>query len=389
MRAFPGLLCVLLLAMPACAQEPAELFPGDTWPTSTPEAEGFEADQIRAIVDDITQGEYGLVDAFMLIRHGKVVVNERFEQDYWAVMEGRDTTDYIYNYDHPNWHPYLEGTRLHTLQSVTKSVTSALLGIAIDEGLLGGPESLAMPWFEDYEPYTTDSVKESTTLEDFLTMRSGIQWYTGGGYTDQEHDTIRMENSREWIRFVLDKPMDAEPGTRYQYNDGVSVLLGKILREATGRRADEWARERLFEPIGIDEFYWKITPDGEADTEGGLYLTTEDLARFGYLFLRNGRWNGKQIISEAWVRASTSPVVADVRPDNDQDDPGYGYQWWVPDQEGGRSRIFAGNGYGGQFVLVAPEYDIVAVFNGWNLHTPANKSIYRALQERILPAAVE
>lgn len=180
--------------------------------------------------------------------------------------------------------------------------------------------------------------------------------------------------------------MDAAPGVRYQYNDGASVMLGKIVREATGKRMDAWAKERLFEPIGIREFHWKITPDGEADTEGGLYLAAEDLARIGYLFLRGGQWNGKQIVSRAWVEASTSPVVPDVNPANGTPDPGYGYQWWVTDQHDGQTDIFAANGYGGQFLLVVPRYDIVAVFNGWNIHPGARKSTYRALQNYILPA---
>ena len=321
----------------------------------------------------------------MLIRNGRVVANHRFSHDYAAIAAAYDTTNHQYNYDHPDWHPYLRGTELHTLQSVTKSVTSAALGIAIDEGLLGGVDTPVMPFFEAYAPYVTDARKEAITLEDFLTMRSGISWVTEGGYDDSEHSTIKLEASDEWIRFVLDRPMDANPGTRYEYNDGVSVLLGKILREATGQRADDWARERLFEPIGITDFYWKITPDGEADTEGGLYLSTEDLARIGYLFLRDGEWNGRQIVSAEWVEASTAPVVPDVNPTNNRPDAGYGYQWWVPVVEDDASRVFAANGYGGQFLMVSPEHDLIVVFNGWNIHGGGNRSTWRALQERILP----
>ncbi len=369
----------------AGSQAPATTWPGEEWPTSTPAAEGIDPEAIDSFVADLEAGEYGLVDAFMLIRHGKVVADHRFSHDYEAIAAEYDVTNHQYNYDHPDWHPYLEGTDLHTLQSVTKSVTSAALGIAIDEGLLGGVDTLVMPFFEPYAPYPTDERKEATTLEDLLTMRSGIEWNTAGAYGSGDHSTDLLEASDEWIRFVLDRPTDAEPGTRFEYNDGVSVLLGKILREATGQRIDKWARERLFEPIGITDFYWKITPDGEADTEGGLYLATEDLARFGYLFLRGGKWNGRQIISRAWIEASTAPVVRDVAPDNDRPDAGYGYQWWILDAEDEATRLYAGNGYGGQFVLVHPGHDIVAVFNGWNIHGGDHRSTYLALQNRILP----
>ena len=361
-------------------------WPGASWAVSTPEAEGIDGAAIDALVADMEAGVYGLVDAFMLIRHGKVVADHRFEQDYRAIAQAYDTANHQYNYDHPDWHPYLGDSRLHTLQSVTKSVTSAALGIAVDEGLIPGPEALVMPYFEDYQPFPVDDRKGAITLEDFLTMRSGIDWVTTGGYDSDTHSTVLLEASDEWIRFVLDRPMDTLPGERFQYNDGVSVLLGKILREATGQRADEWARERLFEPIGIQEFHWKITPDGEVDTEGGLYLATEDLARIGYLFLRGGMWDGRRVVSESWVEASISPIVTDVAPDNDRPDSGYGYQWWVPDHEAGVTRIFAGNGYGGQFLMVSPEHDIVAVFNGWNIHEPTERSTWTALQERILPS---
>ena len=379
------------LALVACSPPPAERapdtvsWPAEGWPVSSPEAEGMRASAIDSLVADIEAGAYGLVDALLIIRHGRVVADHRFEQDYDSVFAVHGGEPGMYNYDDPAWHPYKDGSDLHSLQSVTKSVTSAAFGIAVDEGLIPGVEAPAYAYFADYEPYETDARKEATTLEDFLTMRSGIHWVTEGGYQDAEHSTIVLEASDEWIRFVLDRPTDAEPGTVYEYNDGVSVLLGKIAREATGQRMDDWARERLFEPIGIDDFYWKITPDGEADTEGGLYLTTHDLARIGYLFLRDGQWNGEQIVSRDWVRASTSPVVSDALPDG----TAYGYQWWVPAHEDGETLIFAGYGYGGQYLFVVPSVELVVVFNGWDHHEPPERSTRAALRERILPALLD
>lgn len=362
------------------------VWPGESWDTSSPEAEGIDAAAIQSLVDDIESGQYGLVDAFLLIRHGKVVADRRFAHDYASIAAQYDTTNHPYNYDHPEWHPYLRGSDLHALQSVTKSVTSAALGIAIDEGRIDGVDALAMPYFDTYAPFPLDSLKASMTVEDLLTMRSGIQWVTSLPYGTGVHSTDQLEASDEWIRFILDHPNDTTPGTRFQYNDGASVLLGKILREATGQRIDDWAAERLFAPIGITDFYWKITPDGEADTEGGLYLSTHDLARIGYLFLRDGEWDGQQVISREWVETSTAPVVSDVDPDNEGRDPGYGYQWWVPIAEDGVTRVFAGNGYGGQFLFVAPEQDLIAVFNGWNIHGAAERSTWSSFEERILPA---
>jgi CubicO group peptidase (beta-lactamase class C family) len=362
------------------------VWPDAAWPTSTPEAEGLNAAAIDSLVADIEAGRYGLLDHFLLIRHGKVVADHHYTHDYDSIGAQYDRAAHQYNYDHPNWHPYFEGTELHTLQSVTKSVNSAGLGIAIDEGLIAGVQVPVLPFFSEYDFDDTDPRKQAITLADLLTMRSGLHWVTEGGYSDSEHSTVEMELSDTWIQYILDRTMDAQPGTVYEYNDGASVLIGKIIREATGVRADRWVEERLFDPIGIERYHWKITPDGEADTEGGLYLEPHDLARIGYLFMRGGEWDGRQIVSRAWVDASTAPVVPDVVRNSDRPDVGYGYQWWVPLHEEGKTRIFGMNGYGGQFLLASPEHDLLVVFNGWNIHAPSELSSLRAFQDRIIPA---
>ena len=159
-----------------------------------------------------------------------------------------------------------------------------------------------------------------------------------------------------------------------------------IVGVATGRRVDRWAEERLFNPIGITDYCWKTTPDGEVDTEGGLYLSAHDLARIGYLFLRKGAWDGERVLSEAWITASVAPTVKDIRPDNDRPDTGYGYQWWVPRHQHGQTAVFSGRGYGGQYVVVVPEHDLVIVFNAWNIHDQPELSTDAAVWDRILPS---
>ena len=368
----------------------AVAWPGPEWPVSTPAAEGVDPAAIEALVRDIDAGSYGLIDHFLLVRNGKVIADHSWDHSerYVELLTQRqDTAEHQYNYDHPTWHPYYRGTDLHSLQSVTKSVMSVAFGIAVDAGHIPGVAAPAWPWFDGYGVDPNEPGRAAATIEDFLTMRSGIDWATPGQtYSDGSHPTSVMEASDAWIEYVVGRPVGTDPGTTFDYNDGVSVLLGKIVRAATGQRLDAWAEERLFRPIGIDEHYWKITPGGEADSEGGLYLSAHDLARIGYLMLRGGEWDGRRIVSEEWVRTSTSPVVGDVAPDNDRPDAGYGYQWWVPAQEHGETRIFAGNGYGGQFIHVVPEHDLVSVFNGWTLHERAEMSSWTALQERILPA---
>jgi CubicO group peptidase (beta-lactamase class C family) len=366
--------------------ESGPVWPDSTWTVSTPGEEGIDPAAIDSLVADIAEGEYGFIDHFLLIRHGRVVADHHFEQDYAAIAAEYDPTNHQYNYDHPDWHPYYRDTDLHTLQSVTKSITSAALGIAVLEGSISGIDVPAMSFFDAYEPDLSDPRKQAMTLEDMLTMRSGIEWNEMTSYDNADNSCVLLEASDQWIRFVLDHPMVTDPGTLWNYNSGVSVLLGKIVGVATGQRIDKWAEEKLFKPIGITNYYWKITPDDEVDTEGGLYLSAHDLARIGYLFLRGGVWKDTRIVSEDWVKSSTTPIVNDILPDNGRPDPGYGYQWWVPDHDGEKASVFSANGYGGQHLLVAPEYDIVAVFNGWNIHDRPERSTQSALQERILPA---
>ena len=380
-----ALLAVTLIACQTAPNHDAP-FPGETWPVSTPEEQGIDPAALEAIHSDITAGRYGLVDQFLVIRHGRVVADHHYTHDYDSISAQYDPTPDQYNYDHPDWHPYYGDSDLHTLQSVTKSITSAALGIAVDEGHIAGVDVAGMSFFDSYDTDMSDDRRAAMTLGDLLTMRSGIDWNESGSYLDAENSCVQMEASDEWIRFVLEHPMREDPGTFWDYNSGVSVLLGKIVQVATGQRVDDWAKEKLFNPIGITDFYWKITPDNEVDTEGGLYLSAHDLARIGYLFLRGGMWNGARIVSEDWVRESTSPIVTDIRPDNDRRDAGYGYQWWVPEHDGETTAIFAGNGYGGQFLMVAPAYDLVVVFNAWNIHEQIELSSWRALQDRIIPA---
>ena len=377
------------------AQEPPATpgWPGAEWPVSTPEAEGVDPAAIAALVADIDAGRYGLIDHFLLVRNGRVIADHHWDnaQRYAELLlQQDDTVNHQFNYDHPAWHPYYRDTDLHSLQSVTKSVLSVAFGIAVDAGHIPGPETPVWPYFEAYGADPSEPRRAAATLEDFLTMRSGIDWARPGQtYDDGTHPTIELELSDDWIDYAISRPMSTDPGTRFDYNDGVSVLLGKIVRETTGQRIDAWAEERLFGPIGIDEYYWKITPLGEVDTEGGLYLSAHDLARIGYLMLREGEWDGQRIVSREWVRASTSPVIPDVYPGNDRTDSGYGYQWWVPVHEDGETRIFAGNGYGGQFVHVVPEYDLVSVFNGWTLHQRSEMASWMAMRDRIIPAVRE
>ena len=156
--------------------------------------------------------------------------------------------------------------------------------------------------------------------------------------------------------------MAVEPGSTFNYNSGASELLAYIFRKATGKDIEEYAATNLFAPLGITNYFWKRIPTGLADTEGGLYLKAADLAKIYYLFLREGNWNGQQLVTKEWVKASVSPVIT-AGPKVQ-----YGYKWWLFAYGNDKAKYaWAGSGFGGQFPIIIPEYDIVAVFTGWNI----------------------
>jgi hypothetical protein len=170
------------------------IYPNESWAISTPEAEGLDAAVLDAIHTDITNGKYGLIDEFLVIRHGKIVADHHYTQNYDSIAVQYDTTNWMFNYDHPEWHPYYQRSRLHSLQSVTKSVTSVALGIAMDEGRIGGVDIHPMELFTSYEQDFTDPRRKAITLADMLTMRSGIDW-NEGSYTNDDNSCIIMEKS--------------------------------------------------------------------------------------------------------------------------------------------------------------------------------------------------
>jgi len=375
--------CLILLAEYSYSQSVSDNNKESYWPKVSPKSVGVNPLVIDSIHHDIKNGKYGLINQFVMIRNGKLVADYSYKNDYKTISKKYDTINHQYNYDHPDWYPYYKNTNLHTLQSVTKSITSALIGIAIDEKLISGTDLKIMKYLSEYKIENNDSRREAITLKDLLTMRSGIEW-DENNYEDAQNSCVLLEADNEWISFVLNQPMDAIPGTIFEYNSGASVLLGKLLRACTGKRIDAYAEEKLFKPLGITNYYWKITPDGEIDTEGGLYLSTTDLAKIGYLFLQKGKWEGEQIISESWISESTSPIVEDINPKNNRK-IGYGYQWWIPKHAKNTTEIFNGNGYGGQYIMVDLKYNMIVVINSWNIHGRSEKSAWKILEKRILP----
>ncbi len=365
----PAAACLLLAS--AVSQAPRTVWPTTGWPVVAPDSPAARSEALAAIDRDIRTHVYGLVDRLFVVHQGRAIVNHRYARDYRAISKGRVSPigcgfgcadpawNHHFNYLHPDWHPYFQGRDVHSLQSVTKSIAATIIGVALGRGEIKTLDAPFLGYFRDRDLSKVDPRLHKATIEDVLTMRSGIEWHEQDRPLDQMNTTIQLENSKDWIGFTLSQPMDADPGTKWVYNSGGSMLLSGIIRSATGRFIDEYANDHLFRPLGIKEWHWKRSPTGHPDTEGGLYLGAEDLAKLGYLYLHRGVWNGRRILPEGFVERATSRL-AKPNPTTD-----YGYQWWLSRR--GDVDVWSGRGFGGQFLIVIPSKDIVAVINAWNV----------------------
>lgn len=248
--------------------------------------------------------------------------------------------------------------------SVTKSVVSALVGIALADGKLESVDQRLVEFFPAHAS-VADSGLRQVTLADLLTMRAGFSGEP-------------IEVSDNWIRTLMARPLEHEPGQVFVYDSGSSHLLSAVLTKVTGRMASALARERIFRPLGIGDG-WRWPDDGQGVSVGGdgLGMRARDLAKLGQLYLQKGRWNGKQLVPAAWVRRSTRMQTTIGVPGQ-----GYGYQWWV--QKGPRGTAYAALGYGGQAIVVFPALDLVVVLTT----VPSGDTDVRAIV-RMIVAAVE
>jgi CubicO group peptidase (beta-lactamase class C family) len=245
-------------------------------------------------------------------------------------------------------HPFGPDSQ-HVIHSCTKSIVSALIGIAIEQGHIEGTDQRVLDFFPGRMVANLDADKEAMTLEHVLTMTAG--WACQDSYLYRWRGLEQMAQSEDWVQFMLDLPMSEKPGRRFEYCNGGSFLLSAILQEKTGQNALEFAEEHLFGPLGISDVEWPSNPQGISIGWGQLHMKPHDMAKIGYLYLNGGQWNGQQVVPSSWVEASTRKHMSATLED------GYGYQWWVDD-----SGYYMALGYAGQFVFVVPDKDMVIVF---------------------------
>ncbi|MCX6318712.1 MAG: serine hydrolase [Bacteroidetes bacterium] len=367
--------------------------PTHAWPVSTAEKEKMIADSLLAFEKDINGGKYGHIDAMFITRNGKLIWQQSWKNDYDKIYGDNAKTPSImnahdfggqYNYYNPWWHPFYRRGELHSLQSVTKTITSIIIGIAVTQKEFPALTTPVLQFFDTTRVKYIDDRKRKMTIQHLLTMTAGLRWNEDQtSYLDPSNDCGIMENGFDWIDYVINKPMSHEPGSSFAYNSGATELLCYIFRKATGKDMEEYAAQHLFAPLGIKDYFWKRTPTGLADTEGGLYLKPADLAKIFYLWLQQGNWNGVQLVSKDWVNASITPFISLG--------PGvqYGYKWWLHKYGTNHQLAWCGSGFGGQFPVIIPEYNIVAVFNGWNVTDGGPSLGTRTILRRLIGAVVD
>ena len=364
------------------------------WPRATPAKVGLNVAVLDSIDAEIRSGRYGYIDRMLVIRHGQVAYDKSYPVDYDAaygalakVPGGLNAHDLTgpYNYYNTWWHPYYRRGDLHTLQSVTKTVSSVIIGTAVMRGDFPSIDAPVLSFFDTTKVANIDDRKRRMTVRHLLTMTGGFDWNESLPYTDPRNTATALEESADWVRFTIDRPMMREPGTQFNYSSGESALLAHIFRKATGKDIEEYGAAHLFRPLGISRWFWKRTPSGTADTEGGLYLEASDLARIWQLFLQRGMWKGQRVVSDDWVRQSVTPAVATGTGPNASR---YGLKWWLhPDPLDPAKFVWAGSGFGGQLPVAFPDLDMVVVFNGWNI-AGGKQLAFRAIQGRIARAVV-
>ncbi len=212
---------------------------------------------------------------------------------------------------------------LHDVRSISKSVVSACIGIAISQGKIKSVDQKIFDFFDEYAAYDT-GMKKQLTIEHLLTMSSGLDWNEEVPYDNPANTEIQMDNSKDPIKFVLSRPIATAPGKEWKYNGGTTELLGVILERATGKKLDQFAEEFLFKPLGIEKFEWTKFPGTDHPAAAsGLRLRSRDLLKFGILYYNKGKWTGKQIVPAEWVNQSFQTRID--RPKSG----GYGYLFWT------------------------------------------------------------
>lgn len=353
-----------LIYIPSLTFEPIAYKPiaPDYWPTegfriSTPEKQGMDSAKLLEMLntyETLHAEDPGFnIDSITIIRHGYIVADLYFN-------------------------PLFPENTKHIIHSCTKSIMSALIGIAIEQGHIKDVDVPVIDFFADKEIPNMDPRMAEITLRDLLSMETG--WRSRDSFLYKHSGLFAAQRTDDWVKYTLSLPVDVKPGVRFDYSNLSSFLLSAIIQETTDMDTLAFARKNLFDPLGIKDVQWEFSPQGIAIGYARMWLKPHDMAKFGMLYLQKGRWNNRQLIPSEWVKESLTPhaypknyhdmldengkkdaemsqrnwiATKFIRPFND----GYGYQWWLE-----RDGTYTALGVGGQYIMVSPEENLIVVF---------------------------
>ena len=310
-------------------------------PRSLPESQGVSSSQVLKFVEAADR-EVDSMHSFMLVRHGHVVT------EAWWAPEAAD--------------------KPHVLWSLSKSFTSTAVGLAVADGKLSIDDTV-LKFFPDERPTELSANLKAMRVRDLLTMSTGHQ------------DEVPLKDKTDWTRLFLAHPVPHKPGTHFKYNTAATFMQSAIVQKVTGQTVLEYLGPRLFEPLGIKPPQWDANPEGISIGGYGLFLCTEDIAKFGQLYLQKGQWNGQQLVPAEWIEQATSKQVSNGSDPSRDWDQGYGFQFWRC-----RHDAYRGDGKDGQFCIVLPKWDVVIAItaNAKDMQDELN-----VVWEKLLPAFSE
>jgi len=349
-----GVALSMMVALPAMAAEcgtPTDLHDG--WAVAAPDQEGLDPALIRGIGPRLEVLTEAKAHGVVIARHGRLVYERYFAGNDWRLSTPLGDVNF-------------DAATKHDMRSISKSVTSLLVGIAFDRGLLTDLDAPVFSFFPEYEALRTPE-KDRITLRHLLTMSSGLAWNENTvPFTGPSNSYSQMEAAPRADHFVLAQPLAAQPGEVFNYNTGTANLLGLILRKISGKRLDAFAKETLFDPLRIEDWDWDYDAGFNPAAGTGLRLRPRDLAKIGQLVLQHGVWNGRQVVSSAWIEEAMIPrttgksLMLKLVPEGISS---YGFLWWLgrlpvdhPEHD-----LIVANGYGGQRLFILPDLDLVVV----------------------------
>lgn len=373
-----------------CTNDFSELYPydppqnlDDGIEVGTLEEVKIDTQMILKASEKIHNDRYGEVHSMLIYKDNMLVFEEYYK-------------GHRYQWDAPDYHGELvnwDQNMAHEMMSVTKSFTSACIGIAIDQGFIESVHQSIFDYLPDHQHLKTDN-REYITIEHLVTMTMGLawdEWSVAHGSAVNDIDGLWFD-CEETITCVLDRPWWQEPGKLFTYNGGGMAILTEILRNATGMNISEFSEKYLLDPLGITNFKWSQFPGGVWDGSGAFEVTPRDMLKFGVTYLDEGEWHGEEIISSAWAEKSSIPFGNNIDiniPGEDSGKNGYGYTWWTSelDNSGQETNMFRAGGWGGQEIMVFPELDMVVVFTGGNYAEKTH--LFEVVERYILPAISE